>query len=202
VTRDPPAHLLADVQPASRGHGPLLQRDYWAVIAGCRLTPAELITLICERFPEFPPRDLLRFRATVDRDQKGLQVGDILEIDMGIAGHAAVRVMTVEEQTITLATLNGHPEAGRITFGAYRNTRGDVVFHIRSRARSASRIHYLGFLIAGDPMQTNSWTDFIDRLAHCVGDGVIEAIHTDVRRLNDEDGPDVVSSPTFVATGN
>ena len=31
---------------------------------------------------------------------------------------------------ITLGTLEGHPEAGRITFGAYRNERGDVVGNV------------------------------------------------------------------------
>lgn len=202
MTHHPPSLLLDDIQPASGGRGPLLQRDYWAVIADCRLSPSELITLLCERFSEFPPKDLLRFYSTPDSDHERLQVGHVLEIDMGLAGHAAVRVMAIEEQTITLATVKGHPEAGRITFGAYRNDRGDVVFHIRSRARSASLIHYIGFRIAGDPMQTNSWTDFIDRVAHCTGDGVIQAIYADVRRLDDMDDMDVMTSPTFLATGN
>ena len=57
--------------------------------------------------------------------------------------------------------LTGHPEAGRITFGAYRTVDGDVVFHIRSRACSSSLFNYLGFLVGGDPMQTATWTDFV-----------------------------------------
>jgi hypothetical protein len=108
---------------------------------------------------------------------------------------------------MTLGTLKGHPEAGKITFGAYRNPHGDVVFHIRSRARSKSALTYLGFTTVGDPMQTNTWTEFVERVALTVGDGPLRAIHADVSVLrgNDADGiarDDDNESPTFVAVGD
>jgi hypothetical protein len=196
-----PADLTDGLQPASRGVGPLIQRDYWAVIRDCRLSPSELITFLRERFVDFPPADLLRFGKNTSPEQ-ALQVGDELDIDMGFAGWAAVRVLALDEQSLTLGTLEGHPEAGRITFGAYRNGRGDVIFHIRSRARSSSLVRYIGFLIIGDPMQTNTWTDFIDRTAHTVGEGVIGAIHADAQTVDGDDGPDVMISPTFIAAGD
>jgi hypothetical protein len=79
-----------------------------------------------------------------------------------------------------------------------------VIFHIRSLARSSSPAKYAGFVAAGEPMQTNTWTDFIDRLAHSVGDGVAGVIHAEKVEI-DEDGaserPDQACSPTFLAVG-
>ena len=111
--------------------------------------------------------------------------------------------MHQDAQSITLGTLEGHPEAGRITFGAYRNAIGDVVFHIRSRARSASTSTRIGFLAIGDAMQTNTWTDFIHNTAAAVGARIADVIHADTTEV--EDSPDddhPLQSPTFLAVGN
>ena len=57
----------------------------------------------------------------------------------GRAFKTRVRVVDTNSLSLTLATDDGHPEAGRITFGVYPNDEGDIVFHIRSRARSGSK---------------------------------------------------------------
>src|SRR5690606_38498317 len=124
-----------------------------------RFTPSEIVRLVRRRFEDFPPPSLCVFvrsggnGALLDR-------GDELEVNIRMAGTFAVRVTHVDMQSLTLGTLQGHPEAGRITFGAYRNRRGDVIFHIRSIARSSSWRTFAEFLMAGDPMQTYTWTDF------------------------------------------
>ena len=51
-------------------------------------------------------------------------------------------------------------------------------------------------------MQTNTWTDFINRTAASVGAEIREAIHADteeVDELPEDGGP--CDSPTFVAAG-
>ena len=106
-------------------------------------------------------------------------MGDELDIDIRLAGSCAVRVVHRDANSLTLGTLEGHPEAGRITFGAYRNDRGDVVFHIRSRARSSGLTKYLEFLAGGDPMQTNTWVDFINAVAMTVGSGIDDGIRVE-----------------------
>ena len=120
-----------------------------------------------------------------------------------MAGDCRVRVIHRDRNSLTLGTLEGHPEAGRITFGAYRNDRGDVIFHIRSRARASSDLRYAGFVALGEPMQTTTWTDFIDRLAHIAGDGVIGAIHADTSEVTDDEAEDpaAICAPTFAARG-
>ncbi len=50
------------LMPAAEGSGPLLQRDYWAVIACCRTSPAGLIDILRYKFCELAPPQLARFR--------------------------------------------------------------------------------------------------------------------------------------------
>lgn len=194
----------AGLQPAASGTGPLIQRDYWAVVQSCRLSPAALIALVVERFCEFPPADMVIFQRC-GSTLLPLQVGDEFDITIRVAGEAKVRVVHMDTCSFTLATLEGHPEAGRITFGAYRNDRGDVIFHIRSRARSASMASYLGFRSAGDPMQTSTWVDFVNSVALTCGEGVVGHIRADTQEFDGDDldeGDVKMDRPAFVAKGD
>lgn len=195
------APIRPDAQPASRGSGGLLQRDYWAVLRQCRYTPREVIHILRRRFCEFPPEEFARFSRTSDVDES-LDVEDVLKVKIRMAGEVGVCVVHIDENSITLGTLKGHPEAGRITFGAYRNDRGDVIFHIRSRARSKSPLQLAGFMATGDAMQTHTWASFIDRFAHTVGDGVIGSIQAEERRVEDVEEDASMNTPTFVARGD
>jgi hypothetical protein len=181
--------------------GPLLQRDYWGVISNCRLKPSELIDWVARRFPEFAPTDRAIF--SLSQHERPLEVGDELRVRIRAAGVAYVRVLSKTPQSFTLGTLEGHPEAGRITFGAYRNAIGDVIFQIRSRAYSSARLVLLGFLAIGDPMQIHTWTDFIQAVSVSAGDGIVGFIHAETSRLPDafESEQDLLG-PTFIARGD
>lgn len=186
-----------ELQAASDGVGPLLQRDYWAVFGECRRTPSELIAHLRDHFSELPPSELVRFTAP-----KGIALGSDLDIAIVPAHQCCVRVVHEDAQSFTLATLEGHPEAGRITFGAYRNPKGDVIFHIRSRARSSSLPGYLGFLAIGDAMQTNTWTDFITNAAAVAEARIRGVIHADTEAVEPTQADDhPLDSPTFLAVG-
>lgn len=192
----------SDLQPASEGVGPLLQRDYWAVIRACLHSPQELATRVREQFLDFPPEELVVFRHPEEKEHSLLEVGDELEVVIRMMEPVRVRVIHMNDNSITLGTSEGHPEAGRITFGAYRNDHRDVIFHIRSRARPASSMDYAGFLVTGDPMQTNTWTEYIDVLAHKMGDGVVDSIHVEEKKVALEDDEAAMDSPTFIAQGD
>lgn len=194
-------HPTRSLLPARRGVGPLLQRDYWALIDRCHLTPAELIDLISSRFEAFPPPEVVHFVRRGPRGQP-LVPGDEFDVHIAAAGLFTVRVLHVDRQSFTLGTVEGHPEAGRITFGAYRNPAGDVVFHIRSRARSRTRFHYAGFKALGDAMQTTCWTGFVNTVAWAAGEGVVDFVHADTATLLlDEDEHDAAHTPTYSAQG-
>lgn len=189
--------LLEDVTPASEGAGPLLQRDYWAVIQDCSLRPSGIAALVAQQFERFPPEELVRFERA-SPPERPLETGNELHIEIRMAGECDVRVVHADACSLTLATLEGHPEAGRITFGAYRNDAGDVVFHIRSRARSSNRAKYLGFLMMGEAMQTNTWVDFVNAVANHCGGGVLGEIQTSTEEIEDE--PDEAATlPTYLA---
>ena len=187
-----------DVQPAAAGYGPLLQRDYWAVLDGCEWRPSELIAHVKSHFCELPPASLVQFEAP-----DGVRVDAHLHIRIAPGQSCRVRVVHEDAQSLTLATLEGHPEAGRITFGAYRHSTGAVVFHIRSRARSASASTRLGFLAIGDAMQTNTWTDVINRIAADVGATIADVIHAETETVEEQPGDrHDCATPTFLAVGD
>lgn len=176
------------------------------MIARCRARPSEIMARVAESFWEFAPEKLCRFRPAGSArycERHALGVGDCMEIEVAMAGPCEVRVLHRDAQSLTLGTLVDHPEAGRITFGAYRNDVGDVVFHIRSRARSGSGPLYLGFIAVGEAMQTNTWSDYVNRVALTFGDGVVSRIHAETSEIPDEAPPSVIPiGPTFVARGD
>jgi hypothetical protein len=134
-----------------------------------------------------------------------LDLGEVFDINIRMAGRCRVKVVHMDDCSFTLATLKGHPEAGRITFGAYRHENGNVIFHIRSRARSKSLTHYLGFLSGGDPMQTTTWTDFANSVALTCGEGVVGFVHAETRRIDQremDEGDDRMDRPTYAARGD
>ena len=127
----------------------------------------------------------------------------MLDIVITPGQRCSVRVVHEDAQSVTLATLEGHPEAGRITFGAYRNPAGAVIFHIRSRARSGTALQRLGFLAIGEAMQTNTWADFIRNTAASMNARIAGGIHADTHEVDEtsEDG-EPLRYPTFLAAGD
>jgi Domain of unknown function (DUF1990) len=191
-------HLTSGLSPAGRGSGPLLQRDYWAKLRRTELRPSQIAAELKHHFASFAPAHLAAFAARAPHE---LRVGDELDIHIAGAGDCRVRVVDCDAQSVTLATLAGHPEAGRITFGAYRDEDGKVIFHIRSRARSDSTLRRVGFVLLGEAMQTNTWTDFISRVAALCNAEVEGGVHAETQEIADEDdGP--VERPTFLARGD
>lgn len=186
------------VVSAREGAGPLLERDYYARLRGSDLSPSQVMELVRRNFVSLAPDGLAAFHTG---KQDGIDVGDELDIRIFGAGDCRVRVVHRDAQSITFGTLEGHPEAGRITFGCYRDDEGELLFHIRSRARSESLLRLFGFVVVGEAMQTNTWTDFISRTG-ALARGSAGAVHAAMRTLDDEGEEDVVDRPTFLARGD
>jgi hypothetical protein len=108
--------LEADLLPPEEGAGRLLQRDYWAIIRDCRYGPRDLARTVRERFWDFPPQELVRF-TRADGTTDPLDVGDEMDVEIRMAGTFRVRILHADDNSITIGTIKGHPEAGRITFG-------------------------------------------------------------------------------------
>jgi len=108
----------ASLQMADQGSGPLLQRDYWAVLSTPDPGPRAVARSLFERFCALAPPDLLRF-IREDAREGPLAEGEFLTVEIERAGVYGVQVVDRSDLSLTLATEKGHPEAGRITFGVY-----------------------------------------------------------------------------------
>jgi hypothetical protein len=96
-----------------------------------------------------------------------------MQVDIRGVGGCGVRVSHWDSHRLTLQTLDGHPEAGRITFGAYWDESGHLICRIRSRARLRDAPVYAGYALVGWHAQTRVWVTFLQRLAEACGGRVL-----------------------------
>jgi len=188
---------LKEIAYAATGSGPLLQRDYFGVIEGSQWTPEKLAEEVRTHFVDFAPKETAAFECP-GREGKALKVDDELKIHISGIFPCKVRVVHCDDRSLTLRTLDGHPEAGRITFGAGRDEQGRLTFRIRSRARAGGLLHYIGFLLLGRTMQGRCWIRFIGRAAEAGGGRLVGPVHVRTERVEEEPAdcgkPDM---PTF-----
>jgi hypothetical protein len=190
--------VAKEVQNAAQGAGPLLQRDYWAVIDDSKMTPAEIVELVRTHFSTFAPKGMAAF--TVCGDTSELAVDREMDIEIPMAGACRVRAVHMDDNSLTLRTLEGHPEAGRITFGAEYDHQGRVVFRIRSRARAGSVFHLLGYNLVGQTMQTSVWLTFVERVAAACNGTLFGDVQQETEEVSEglaDQGE--LDTPTFVA---
>src|SRR5690606_11411046 len=96
--------LLKGLILASEGTGPLLQRDYWAVIENCALTPPELADRLRRDVASFAPEDIVQFERTSEPGA-ALEPGDEMEVKIRMAGSCRVRVLHKDRNSLTLGTV-------------------------------------------------------------------------------------------------
>ncbi|MCA8832717.1 DUF1990 family protein [Hymenobacter pini] len=159
-------------QPAHTGSGPLFERRYWVDIQRPHLSLDELLTHIQCHLPDYAPEVLADFYKTKGRHHC-LTEGDEFGIRILGPWNGDVRVMRVTDEGFELATLESHPEAGRIWFGLTRhpNLPDTFRFEIHSRARSRDGLvsftyDTLGF---GRRVQQKTWEEFCQRVAERSG---------------------------------
>lgn len=178
----------SEIVYATEGTGPLLERDYTAVVEGTGITPETLVRAVRERFESFAPTETACFRRS-GQAPGPLDVGDVLDIKIALRGDCRVRVVHVDPHGVTLRTLKGHPEAGRITFGAFRDDKGRTVFRILSRTRASGLTSFLGYFVLGKQMQARCWIRFIDRLVtDCGGRIASGRVKVRTRKVADDAG--------------
>jgi hypothetical protein len=186
------------IQWPSEGAGPLLQRDYVIVLEGSRCAPEGVVAKIKADFPAFSPAELARFTrppgATGPLDR-----GDTMRVHIRGTGDHRVKVTHRDSQSLTLRTLDGHPEAGRITFGAYLDEAGRLVCRIRSRARERDGLIFAGYITVGIFGQGRVWTTFLERLAACCGGRILGRVTTSTDEVDDfPEDEGTPEAPTFV----
>lgn len=148
---------------ALQGFGQLWQKTYRVKLAGADVTPAEVVKVWKERFPQFqPPQN--RFYPSM----AGVRPGEVLLINATVGGmpvYTGVRIIYADEESFTVMTSEGHPESGWNTFSAYEDDDGSKVVQVRSLARANDPIYELGFRIAGSTEQERIWTHVLKSLS-------------------------------------
>lgn len=187
------------VQVASDGAGPLWQRDYFAAITNTDYAPEDVLKLLLREFPRFSPDIAAQFVRRGDGPQE-LQLGEELDIALKGYGPCAVRIVRIDPRSMTFRTIDGHLEAGRITFGAYRDEHNHLVFHIRSRSTIKGPLRYLGYRMIGMPIQERIWVTFVERVAQALGGKIVDKVHVESHKMV-ETASDrgEAQSPTFLA---
>lgn len=159
-------------QPAAQGAGPQLERRYFVDLERARLSPAQLMHAIQADLPHFSPALLASFEQQAG-EPGTLRVGDEFHIKIFGPWNGSVRVVQVSATRFELATLEGHPEAGRICFEVHHldERPGELRFEIRSQARSRDGLVAFAYdtLGGGRLMQEATWVEFCRRVAAASG---------------------------------
>jgi hypothetical protein len=151
------------VAGALQGFGRLWQKTYSVRLTGAAVTPQEVVRVWKEEFPAFhPPQN--RFYPS----PSGVAPGEVMLINASVQGmpvYTGVMVLYADEESFTVMTAEGLPEAGWNTFSAYEDELGTTVAEVRSLARASDPIYEIGFRLFGSTAQEKIWTHVLTSLA-------------------------------------
>jgi hypothetical protein len=155
-----------------QGFGQLWQKTYRVRLSGTTLTPAEVVQIWKEKFPEFHPPQNRFFPAIA-----GVAPGEVVLINASMTGmpvSTGVMVLYADAESFTLMTPEGHPESGWVTFSAYEED-GCTVVQVQSMARANDPIYEAGFRLFASKVQENIWSHVLISLAAHFGvDGNVQ----------------------------
>jgi len=145
-----------------QGFGQLWHKTYRIRLENQQLTPAEAIQIWKQNLPKFKP-DEKRFYLS----PAGIKPGEIILINARTQGgpiSTGVMVLYSGENSFTLITPQGHPEAGWVTFSAYKDDL-NTVLQVDVLARSSDPLYELAFRLVGTRVQDRIWTHVLTSLA-------------------------------------
>lgn len=169
---DSPVDAGVDLQGAETGAGELTHRRYAIEVPRSTFTCHTLIRAIAQSMRELSPEKLAAFEKTAGSVATML-VGDEYDVTMLGPWNGRVRVAEVTDDSFTLVTLDGHPEAGHIVFSVRELTNRPDAFQVRieSWARARDEIVHVAYdtLAVGRQVQTEVWVTFLQRVAELTG---------------------------------
>jgi uncharacterized protein (UPF0548 family) len=178
-----------EIQAAAAGVGTLFHRRYRMRIRDSTLTPDALMGAVMADLNAAAPTSFARFVRT-SGDEGSLHVGDELVVRMPGPWDGPVRVVAVDPASFTLATLDGHLEAGQIRFSA---SRAELLeFEIEAWARSGDRLSNVLYahLRMAKEVQLHMWVSFLEGVARLAGGRMSGGVEIETWRLEDERADD------------
>lgn len=147
---------------ALQGFGQLWQKTYTVRLSGADVTPREVVELWKREFSSFHPPES-RFYPSLD----GVAPGEVMLVNASVKGmpvYTGVMVLYADDESFTVMTAEGLPEAGWNTFSAYEED-GTTIVQIQSLARASDPIYEIGFHLMGSTEQERIWTHVLTSLA-------------------------------------
>jgi hypothetical protein len=173
-----------EVQHPPAGVGPLFHRIYRARIRDARLGPRELIAAVTADLDRVAPSEFASF-TKVFGDEGTMAVGDEYVVRMPGPWDGPVRVVDRTPTSFRFVTLEGHLEAGQISFAAER---GELLeFRIESWAQAGDRLSNLLYhhLRMSKEIQLHMWTSVLERVAELAGGRLTGGIEIRTHRVDD-----------------
>jgi hypothetical protein len=151
------------------GFGQLWRKTYQLPLRGAAVTPEEVVTVWKERLPDFMP-ERSRFYPTL----KGIESGEVVLITASLPGGVpalttGVLVIYADDTKFTVATPEGHPQAGYNTFSAFSEG-GEVIAQIQSLARASDPVFEFGYrFLGGAKVQEKIWRHLLTEVGKHFG---------------------------------
>jgi len=153
-----------------QGFGPLWQKTFRVRLSGVTATPAEVMRVWKENFPKFQPPEN-RFYPPMT----GIQPGAVVFINGKVppwpGGPAilpiasGVMILYSDDESFTVMTPQGFPEAGWNTFSVYEED-GCPVAQVQTMARANDPIYEVWFRFLGSSKQQDrTWSHVLTSLA-------------------------------------
>ena len=165
------------------GFGRMWQKTYRASLGAAAVTPAEVIAVWKERFPELWPAGN-RFFAPL----AGIAPGEVAALDLTMPGglrlSTGVLVLYADDESFTLMTPEGHMFAGWITFSAFVED-GATCAQAQVLMRASDPLYELGLALGGHRQEDAHWAHTLSALAGHFGvtaDVTTQAVCVDRRR--------------------
>jgi hypothetical protein len=176
---------LADELPEQtpdEGVGKLQRRRFRIDIRGSRYGARELFALFRDEFSDIAPFEAAAEPGSPTR----IEAGATMTLELPARGHVQVRVVSLEECAVTLATIEGHPLAGVVHFHFADLSDGTLRFTIDVVERPASRIDQISMALVGTAAQKRTWKTTAENLLERSGGRSEDGVQEESWSLEDE----------------
>lgn len=184
-TRDRLVELVDAVpeQTPDQGVGRLKRRRFTTDIMQTGASATELFERFRAGFTDIVP-----FEAAAEPGSPThIEHNATLTLELPPRGHVQVRVEQIDDRSMTLGTLEGHPLAGIVRFRFDDRDDGCVRFTIDVVERPASRLDQISMLLVGSAAQTRTWKETAERVAEASGGIASEGVAEESWELDDDE---------------
>lgn len=169
-------------QLPSEGVGPLVHKRYWADIDQSFHRAAALRDVFRRNIAQALPFEIGRESGPITNLKKNMT----FSVTLPLRGTVPMRVEEVTPQRIVVATVEGHPLSGLVTFN-FLERGNQVRFEVEVFARGADTVDALLMAVMADFLQDVNWQAVVNRVVQLSGGRAPAGVQTLVTTVDDEE---------------